>query len=343
MRKVLSISWVLLVALIPFLAAGAMPPQQEAANPANAAPSPGNAANPPKDLAWAFPVPDKVLPAAGDEAAPKHLPGSSQAFTPAQIDDLLNPPDWFPADHPPAPKVIQHGQGSALACGSCHLMSGLGHPESANLTGFSAEYIDQQMEDFRTGARKDAARMNAIAAALSDSESKQAGEWFAMLKPAPYFKVMEADTVPKTYVNRGRMRLPSPDGGTEPLGDRIVELPQDPVRTENRDPHSGFIAYAPVGSLAKGEKLVMAGGAGKTIGCDNCHGPDLKGDRYIPSIAGRSPGYMARQLYGFQHFTRNGPGAGLMQPVVKDLTPEDILDIAAYLASVPPERAKAAK
>jgi cytochrome c553 len=222
-------------------------------------------------------------------------------------------------------------------------MSGLGHPESANLTGLSDAYIEQQMEDFRSGARKDAARMNAIAAAISDSDCTQASAWFASLMPAPWFKVTEADTVPKTYVNRGRMRLPSPDGGTEALGDRIVELPQDAARTESRDPHSGFIAYVPVGSLAKGEKLVMAGGAGKTIGCDNCHGADLRGDKYIPPIAGRSPGYTARQLYGFQHFTRNGPGAGLMQPVVKNLTPEDILDIAAYLASVSPERAKAAK
>src|ERR1700719_4579201 len=140
MRTPVSICWVLLVALIPLLAAGALPPQQEPANPA-------------KDLAWAFPVPDKNLPAVSDEAAPKHIPGSSQAFTSAQIDDLLNPPDWFPNEHPPAPKVIMHGQNPVQACGSCHLMSGLGHPESANLAGLSAEYIEQQMEDFKTGAR----------------------------------------------------------------------------------------------------------------------------------------------------------------------------------------------
>src|SRR5687767_6506972 len=69
----------------------------------------------------------------------------------------------------------------ALACGACHLMSGSGHPESADLTGLTAAYIIQQMEDFRTGARKDSARMNGIVQGLSDEEIRKAAEWFAGL------------------------------------------------------------------------------------------------------------------------------------------------------------------
>ncbi len=74
---------------------------------------------------------------------------------------------------------------------------------------------------------------------------------------------MEATTVPKTWVNGGRMRLPLPAGGTEPLGNRIITLPLDPARVELRDPHSGFIAYVPPGSIKKGEELVTKGGGGK--------------------------------------------------------------------------------
>jgi len=40
-------------------------------------------------------------------------------------------------------------------------------------------------------------------------------------------EVIEADTVPKTFINKTRMRLPIPGGGAEPIGNRIIELPED--------------------------------------------------------------------------------------------------------------------
>jgi cytochrome c553 len=62
----------------------------------------------------------------------------------------------------------------------------------------------------------------------------------------------------------------------------------------------------------------------------------LKGNGNFPSLAGRSPSYLARQLYDFQHFTRVGPGAQMMQPVVANLSDDDILAIVAYVASLQP-------
>jgi cytochrome c553 len=82
----------------------------------------------------------------------------------------------------------------------------------------------------------------------------------------------------------------------EPLGQRIVEIPDNLEQFESRDPRSTFTAYVPVGSLAKGEALVTTGGPGKTLACGACHGPDLRGLGPLPSIAGRSPSYMFRQL-----------------------------------------------
>src|SRR4029079_9294050 len=105
-----------------------------------------------------------------------------------------------------------------------------------------------------------------IARGLPAEDMRKAVEFFAALKPAVWYKVIEAQTVPKTWVNGGRMRLPLPSGGTEPLGNRIITLPQDPARVESRDPHSGFIAYVPIGSLAKGEALVKNGGGGRATG-----------------------------------------------------------------------------
>ena len=45
------------------------------------------------------------------------------------------------------------GEGNLMACGSCHLMNGEGHPESATTSGFTVDYFVQQMNDFRSGAR----------------------------------------------------------------------------------------------------------------------------------------------------------------------------------------------
>src|SRR6187401_2398981 len=109
----------------------------------------------PHDPAWAFPITEKQLPA--EDATPKSVPGSSKTYVSKEIDDLLNPPDWFPNEHPPAPPIVLKGHGDALACGVCHLMNGLGHPESASVAGFTAGYIAQQMADFKSGVRKDLA------------------------------------------------------------------------------------------------------------------------------------------------------------------------------------------
>ena len=243
-----------------------------------------------KDLGWAYPVPDPVQPPT-DEKAIHRLPGSSLALTQPQIDDLLNPPDWFPNQHPPAPKIVLRGNPpDGMACGSCHLMSGEGHPESAGFAGQSAAYIIRQMEYFKSGARKDyLGRMDGISKAVSAEDVRQAAEWFAALKPTIWTKVVEADMVPKSVVVR-RMRLPAPGGGKEPLGKRIITLPQDAERVENRDPHTGFIAYTPKGSLKKGESLVRSA-SDKTIQCAVCPGEDLRGIGDVPRIAGLHPNH----------------------------------------------------
>jgi cytochrome c553 len=284
---------------------------------------------------WAFLNPDKPQPPSGEEpAGPIHIPGSTKEYTEAQIDDLMNPPVWFPDEVASAPSIVLHGKGGVLACGSCHLMSGHGHQESADLAGLSADYIYRTMMNFKNGSRIDPARMNAIAKGMSDEDMRQAAEYFASLKPGGWVKVEEADTVPKTYVSvKGRQRLVLPSGGTEPIGNRVIELPQDIARGTVRDPHSGFIAYVPKGSVAKGAALVKTGGSNKTIACAICHGDSLEGLGDVPRIAGLHPAYIVRQLYGFQTGTNHSVSGALMKKVVANLTPEDIVAISAYAAT----------
>jgi cytochrome c553 len=293
---------------------------------------------PPNRPNWAFLVPDKEQPPSEPNTGPIHVPGSAKTYTPAQIDDLANPPNWFPDEYGAPPKIVTGGLGpSMLACGACHLMSGRGHPESADVSGLSVEYIVRQMADFKNGTRIDPARMNAIAKVTSDEDSRKAAEWFASLKPSVWVKVVETTMAPKSFVStRGRMRLPMPGGGMEPLGNRIIELPEDAARAESRDPKSPFIAYVPPGSIKKGEELVMTGGSGKTINCTICHGDGLKGLGDVPRLAGQHPLYIARQLYGFQTGQYSGTSAALMKKVVANLTADDMLALSAYAASLAP-------
>jgi cytochrome c553 len=300
-------------------------------------------APPPQSLpnglpAWAYNLPDKVQPPSVEVTGPVHVPGSSKEYDTAKIAGNANPPDWFPNEHGPAPRIVT-GEGGAtvMACGSCHLMSGQGHPESADMAGLPAGYIVRQMSYFKSGARKDDPRMGPIAKAVSEEDVRQAAEYFAALKPGPFVKVIETGTPPKTYVNTaGRHRVLSPGDGTEPIGHRIIEIPEDSVRTANRDPHSGFIAYVPPGSIAKGESLVKTGGSGKTIQCAVCHGDELKGLGEVPRIAGMQPVYLARQLICIQNGSSAGLAAALMKKAVANLSEDDIIAISAYVGSLPP-------
>lgn len=290
----------------------------------------------PREPSWAFQVQEGSLPAEPPE--PTTIPGSTRKYTPKEIDDLNNPPDWLPDQHPPAPTVVQKGREGVLACGSCHLMSGLGHPESADVTGYTAAYVVQQMMDFRSGARQDfARRMDGIAKALTDDEIRQVAEWFASLPPRRFVRVVEAAMVPRTFVGQGRMRFIDPkQTGMEPIGNRIITLPENQELARLRDPRSGFVSYVPPGSIAQGKALAETGG-GKSISCNICHGDGLKGLGNVPRLAGVHPIYIARQLYLFKEGGRKGADAALMQKPTARLNDRDIMNLAAYVASLSPE------
>ena len=281
---------------------------------------------------WAFNIPDKIQPSAVRPEGTVRAKGSAREYEAAKIAGNANPPDWFPEEHGPAPTSVKGGPGVTMACGSCHLMSGQGHPESADLAGMPAEYLIRQMAYYKDGTRKDDARMGPIAKATSDMDVRQAAEYFAALKPRTFVKVIESANPPRTFVaTAGRHRQLHPDGGTEPIGHRILEIPADPLGTEIRDPHAGFIAYVPPGSIAKGEALVKGGE------CVLCHGGNLRGLGEVPRLAGLQPLYIARQLFDMQYGSSAGKAATLMNRAVANLTEDDIIAISAYLGSLPPQ------
>ena len=287
-----------------------------------------------RGAAQAPPAPDTTL---------RHVPGSTLEFTRAQIANGFGPADWFPGDHPTMPDVVAHGrQPDVRACALCHYPNGKGRAENAGISGFPVSYFIEQMHEFRDGNRKSADTrkantniMIAIAREMTEDETKAAADYFGSMKGTPWIKVVETATVPKTRI-AGGLFLKLGGNDTEPIGDRLIEVPEDSEATETlRNPRSPFIAYAPPGSLKKGEALVTMG-AGKTVQCSACHGADLRGMGPVPGIAGRSPSYLVRQMYDMQAATRKGEWTELMKPVVEKLSADDMLNIAAYCASRQP-------
>ena len=292
--------------------------------------------------AWAFVVNPPGTKPAPDDGRALQVPGSKASFTLTQIRDLYNVPDWFPDAHPPLPSVVAHGpREGAFACGFCHLPNGQGRPENANLAGLPFDYIVRQVADFRSGARHGSEPrhlpgnlMSSLAKAFTESEVREAAAYFSALQPQAWIRVVESDTVPKTHA-AGWMLVADEPGAREPIGMRIIEMPEDLERTERRDASSGFVAYVPPGSVARGRALAERVGASGAR-CTACHGPRLEGLGPIPGLAGRSPSYLVRQLYDMRRGARRGTWAGLMQPVVADLGDEDIVAVAAYAASLTP-------
>ncbi len=293
---------------------------------------------------WAYVINPKPEPAAGrNDHAPRHVPGSAAAFTLAQIEDLFNPPDWHPEGHPAMPGIVAHGRKpDVFACAYCHLPSGQGRPENSSLAGLPAGYIVEQLDDFKSGARKSSEPRHLPIAMMIASETKATGQeiqsaanYFSELTRKPWIRIVETGTVPKTHV-AGWMLVPSTPAATEPIGQRIIEVPENLERTELRDDTSGFIAYVPEGSLARGRALVNTGGNGKAVPCAKCHGPGLRGSGNVPPIAGRSPSYMVRQLFDIQSGVRAGTLSREMRAPVRNLTLDDTIAVSGYVASLRP-------
>jgi len=292
---------------------------------------------------WAYPVPPPGFKPTPDNGTVHKVPDSSAGYTLTQVRDLYTAPDWHPQDHPAMPEVVARGRKpGVLACGVCHRADGPGGPENASIAGLPVDYIVQQLADYKEGSRSTAlparapqANMILLSKAATDEEIQQSARYFSSLKPRKNIRVVETDRIPKTYT--ANWIIATEEGATtEPLGNRIVETPENLEQFELRDTHSKFVAYVPTGSLRKGGAIVHGKSGAKTPACATCHGKDLRGIGSVPSVAGRSPSYVFRQLYEFQTGARAGKNAALMQQPVAGLTQEDMISVAAYLASLNP-------
>jgi cytochrome c553 len=159
-----------------------------------------------------------------------------------------------------------------------------------------------------------------------------AARYFSSLRYVKRLHVVEAESVPH-YILNG-VYLFDGLGARVPLGERILEGPDDATRFARRDERISYTAYVPVGSIARGRTMVQRAGAGQ-VPCASCHGTGLKGG-IAPPLAGRSPTVTFRQLYAFQNDLRNGEDAATMKAMVAGLPLQRLIDLSAYCASLAP-------
>ena len=293
--------------------------------------------------AWAYPVNPPDFKASVDDGTARRVPNSTIALTLTEVGDRFRAPDWHPDEHVPMPDIVAHGRKpDIVACGFCHRANGSGGIENSNIAGLPEAYFIQQMADFKSGARKSSVqnrvpteRKARLALQVSETEIVAAAAYFAAIPTRSTVMIVETDMVPKSYVSAWHLAA-SASGEKEPIGKRIIEVPENLEHYESRDSRARFVAYVPTGSIKKGERLAKTGGDGKTVQCSICHGPDLRGSGPIPGISGRSPSYVVRQLYDFKHGSRAGPSSPMMKQSVEKLSTDDMIVLAAYVANLAP-------
>jgi cytochrome c553 len=295
---------------------------------------------------WAFPTTTPGLPATKppyDTVSALHVPRSTRSFTLAQVKDPLNPPDWFPHSHAPAPDVVVHARKEiTIACGVCHLPDGQGRSENATIAGLPTEYFLRQLADMRDGTRHSAvvgwapsARMSVVAAKITNDEALEAARYFGAMRAKRRYRVVERNTIPVTF-EAGGLRAVSTGTDSEPIAGRLMEISDDIGRHELRDAGETFTTFVPVGSIARGRRVALTAPRASATRCATCHGSTLRGAGAAPPLAGRSPAYILRQLVGFRTGARAASASAPMQRVTSQLTLDDMIAAAAYAGSRKP-------
>src|SRR5262249_7278160 len=223
-------------------------------------------------------------PSKPDDGQLFRIPGSTKSYTDTQINRSTSTVDWFPELHPPPPAPVISGKNGAYSArGQCHFIDGRGKPDTADLQGLPVAYFLQQLADMKDDKRHASvvhaslADMIPIAKAIDGGDAKLAADYFRSVPAIRSARIIETDTVPITHPGPHNVQLVDGSGAEEPIGTRIIEVPEDVQRTLLRDATSGFVAYVPSGSVKRGELLAKTGNAGRTVPCFTCHGDGLKG------------------------------------------------------------------
>jgi cytochrome c553 len=88
------------------------------------------------------------------------------------------------------------------------------------------------------------------------------------------------------------------------------------------------------GAVARGKAIYAEGiAAGGIPPCGSCHGANAAGTADFPRLAGQTEQYLVKQLRAFHSNMRD---VAVMHGVTSGLSPANMTDVAAYLASLGP-------
>ena len=256
--------------------------------------------------------------------------------------------------------------GKAVAeseCKGCHGLDGRGTaPGIPNLAGQRGRYIMAALQEYKEGRRVHAA-LRAIAADLSDDQTRGVAAYYASLKPIPAQKgplfspyengkTVSAECAachgadgnsktPGTPNLAGQQPIYFVAATQEYLTGARASAPMDPMlrKLGRLDIESVALYFAsqtptpraapPVGDPAAGEP--------KTAVCGGCHGQHgVSTDAATPSLAAQDPQYLKQAILAYRT-TRKHP---LMSRLVSDLSDQDIDNIVAFYAT---QKSKAAE
>jgi cytochrome c553 len=118
----------------------------------------------------------------------------------------------------------------------------------------------------------------------------------------------------------------------EPMNEVAKPLSDDDLRT-----FSDFIAAlpkpAPPADAGDPARIERARALAAQYRCNICHKPDFSGDENVPRIANQREDYLAKTLQAYKDNSRHGYD-GTMADVMQPVTPEQIVDLAYFLARV---------
>jgi cytochrome c553 len=118
----------------------------------------------------------------------------------------------------------------------------------------------------------------------------------------------------------------------EPMNEMAKPLTDDDLRI-----FSDFIATLPKpkppDDAADAARVQRAQAAANQHRCNNCHKADFSGAENVPRIANQREDYLAKTLTEYKNNSRHGYD-GTMADVMGAVTPEQIADLAYYIARV---------
>ena len=110
-----------------------------------------------------------------------------------------------------------------------------------------------------------------------------------------------------------------------------------PLNDDDLKAFSDFIAKLPKPSPPADEadpaRMQLGQTAASQHRCNTCHNPDFSGKENVPRIANQREDYLANTLAEYKSNTRAGYDAS-MADVMAPVTPEQIADLAYYIARV---------